>query len=208
MARKYTFFESYFEAVEDLPDADRLAFLDAINLYAFRGVEPDFGAIPHLRIAWTLVKPSLDTSLTAFENGRKGGRPQKAAKAPAETPETPLLTPLFSLGKGIGIGNGIGDGNTPPTPKGKTRSVFKAPTIEEVDTYLKEKGITSFSAAEFIGYYGANGWRVGRNPMKNWKLAVTSWDARRKNEPKTSKQEAEERYAKKAVYLDAKTIIA
>ena len=33
----------------------------------------------------------------------------------------------------------------------------------------------SFDAERFVSYYTSNGWRVGRNPMKDWKAACRSW---------------------------------
>jgi hypothetical protein len=29
----------------------------------------------------------------------------------------------------------------------------------------------------FLSHYESNGWRVGRNPMKNWKHAVITWES-------------------------------
>jgi hypothetical protein len=28
----------------------------------------------------------------------------------------------------------------------------------------------------FFNYYTSNGWKVGKNPMKDWKAAVRSWE--------------------------------
>ena len=65
------------------------------------------------------------------------------------------------------------------------RKRFIPPTQEEVEEYAKEKGYTVFSAERFIAYYESNGWKVGRNPMKNWRAAVSGWAARDKGEAKT-----------------------
>ena len=58
------------------------------------------------------------------------------------------------------------------------RKRFIAPTESEVTEYAKERGYRSFSAARFIAYYESNGWKVGRNPMKDWKAAVRGWASR------------------------------
>ena len=34
-----------------------------------------------------------------------------------------------------------------------------------------------------MDYYEANGWKVGRNPMKDWKAAVRTWEKRDKQVP-------------------------
>ena len=28
----------------------------------------------------------------------------------------------------------------------------------------------------FVDYYSANGWKVGKNPMKDWRAAVRTWE--------------------------------
>ena len=57
---------------------------------------------------------------------------------------------------------------------------FKKPTLEEVKAYIKEKGYT-FDPEAFMSYYDANGWRVGRNPMKSWKAACAYWNKNEKS---------------------------
>ena len=53
-------------------------------------------------------------------------------------------------------------------------SRFRPPTLEEVKSYLLEKGI-EIDAERFVAYYESNGWMVGRNKMKNWKAAIVNW---------------------------------
>lgn len=57
---------------------------------------------------------------------------------------------------------------------------FVKPTIEEIRAYIFEKGYT-FDAEAFFAFYESNGWKVGRNPMKNWKMACTTWAKNRNN---------------------------
>jgi len=49
------------------------------------------------------------------------------------------------------------------------------PTIEDIVAYCKERGNTVDPQA-WMDHYTANGWRVGRNPMKDWKAAVRTWE--------------------------------
>lgn len=65
------------------------------------------------------------------------------------------------------------------TPKGekKTASRFSAPTVDEVRAYAQEKGF-SIDPEHFVDYYTSNGWRVGRNPMKDWRATVRTWASR------------------------------
>lgn len=60
----------------------------------------------------------------------------------------------------------------------KTRSAgtrFKPPTVEEVAAYCREQG-NGIDAEKFCDYYAANGWKVGKNAMKDWQATVRNWE--------------------------------
>ena len=63
---------------------------------------------------------------------------------------------------------------------GKTK--FSPPTLEDVKAYCAERG-NNVDAERFIDYYTANGWKVGKNPMKDWKAAVRTWERDQKQPP-------------------------
>jgi len=56
----------------------------------------------------------------------------------------------------------------------RTKTFFK-PTIEEVIAYCSERG-NIVDAQAWIDYYTSNGWKVGKNPMRDWKAAVRTWE--------------------------------
>lgn len=68
----------------------------------------------------------------------------------------------------------------PPTLKSR----FSPPDVETVKSYFAEKGGTEGQAIRFHAYYESNGWKVGRNPMKNWKAAASGWISRDRDEAK------------------------
>lgn len=58
---------------------------------------------------------------------------------------------------------------------------FVKPTLDEVRQYcLHRKNWVDWN--EFYSFYEANGWKVGRNPMKDWKAAVRYWEPGAKEE--------------------------
>lgn len=63
--------------------------------------------------------------------------------------------------------------------KPPTRHRFSPPSVEDVREYCKEKGY-SVDPERFVDYYTSNGWKVGRNHMKDWKAAVRSWERKEK----------------------------
>ena len=56
-----------------------------------------------------------------------------------------------------------------------TRPRFVKPTLEELTAYCKERG-NRVNPERFLDYYNSNGWKVGRNPMKDWKATVRNWE--------------------------------
>lgn len=48
------------------------------------------------------------------------------------------------------------------------------PSLEEIKAEFRGRGFAA-EAEKFFDYYESNGWRVGKNPMKNWRSAVANW---------------------------------
>lgn len=63
-----------------------------------------------------------------------------------------------------------------PAPAPKVKSFIK-PTLEEVRAYCTERGNT-INPQAFIDFYVSNGWKVGKNAMKDWRAAVRTWEQR------------------------------
>ncbi len=59
--------------------------------------------------------------------------------------------------------------------KEKATSRFIPPTLDEVKAYCSERG-NNVDPERFIDYYTANGWKVGKNKMKDWKATVRTWE--------------------------------
>lgn len=66
--------------------------------------------------------------------------------------------------------------------KEKTKKFVK-PTLEEIQKYCCERN-NNVNVQKFIDYYETNGWKVGKNSMKDWKAAVRYWEKNKKEEVK------------------------
>lgn len=53
---------------------------------------------------------------------------------------------------------------------------FVIPSLEQVKAYCEERN-NRVNAERFYSYYQSNGWKVGKNPMKDWKAAVRNWES-------------------------------
>lgn len=70
---------------------------------------------------------------------------------------------------------------TPKEQSGGGRKRFTIPTPEEVQAYCDERK-NEISGQQFCDFYSSKGWRVGSQPMKDWKAAVRTWEIRRKDQ--------------------------
>lgn len=70
------------------------------------------------------------------------------------------------------------------SPKRKT---FTKPTIDEIQDYCIERN-NNVNAEQFYDYYESNGWKVGKNSMKDWKAAVRTWERSEYRKPTTTKK--------------------
>ncbi|WP_086291017.1 hypothetical protein [Campylobacter devanensis] len=74
--------------------------------------------------------------------------------------------------------------------KKESPSNFKKPSLEELEVYAKEIE-ANFSVNHFFDYYEANGWRVGKNSMKDWRATMRMWKHRSQSELNTHKAKSE-----------------
>ena len=140
------------------------------------------------------------------EHGIKGGRPKK--ENPTETPKKPLKNPTET--PNVNVNDNVNDNisflekkkqksdvvvsdlenenseshletiQTPKEQSGGGRKRFAIPTPEEVQAYCDERK-NGISGQQFCDFYSSKGWRVGSQPMKDWKAAVRTWEIRRKD---------------------------
>ena len=53
---------------------------------------------------------------------------------------------------------------------------FTRPSLQEILDYFTELGSTADEANKFYDHYTANGWKVGKNAMKDWKATARNWN--------------------------------
>lgn len=65
---------------------------------------------------------------------------------------------------------------------------FVKPTLSEIKQYCIERK-NNVNAEHFFDYYESNGWKVGKNSMKDWKAAVRTWERSEYRNVKVSKKQ-------------------
>jgi len=65
----FVFYKSFFEALQDLKDRDRLKVYDAICLLALTGTDTKLSGLS--KTIFTLIKPQLLANTKRYEDGKK-----------------------------------------------------------------------------------------------------------------------------------------
>jgi len=56
------------------------------------------------------------------------------------------------------------------------RAHFSIPSLGEIKAYCEERK-SIVDPQQWFNYYSANGWKVGRNAMKDWRASVRYWES-------------------------------
>ena len=140
-------YRSYYEAIQQLPEADRLPVYEAIFEYALNGTEPQLNGT--LAAIFMLIKPTLDVSRRKSENGRKGGK-QNGSKAEANDKQNKSKAEA-TRDKGQGI-NDKGEDTAPSD--GSTVSLEKKKPVFHLFGEYKHVKLTEEQHKKLIEDYG------------------------------------------------------
>ena len=70
---------------------------------------------------------------------------------------------------------GVDNIDTSDSPKTSLKR-FKKPTTEEIQSYCTERK-NNVDSMKFFNFYESNGWKVGKNAMKDWKASIRTWES-------------------------------
>jgi hypothetical protein len=90
------------------------------------------------------------------------------------TPNTIIRSKEYKEGKKERIEEGIDSVSM------RSRA-FTRPSFEEMAAYFQELGSTHDEAQKCYDHYTANGWKVGKNAMKDWKATARNWNRNKNN---------------------------
>ena len=195
---------SFREVIDPLNDGERGRLFTAMLEYAELGTLPEFKG--NERFIWPSAKQAIDRARAESEkqtaNGSRGGRPRSAQNKPTETQQNPTKP------------NKTQQNPTKPmeTPKDKEKETekelkettlsggkekpltrFSPPSVDDVESYCRERQ-NDVNAQRFVDFYAAKGWRIGKEPMKDWKAAVRTWEARDSEPGKPAKTVSAHQY--------------
>ena len=169
-------FTDFLEVAEGLSDGALARLFRAMLRYALDGTEPELKGKE--RVLWTVARQNIDRETAAYESkvkhlqrGRSSVSKTTRSVSEEDKDKEKEKDNDNDKDKDIYIG---GEPPVPPAPK--AHIYIQPPSLEEVESYCRER-MNRVNPQYFYDYYQSNGWRVGKNPMKDWKAAVRSWES-------------------------------
>ena len=170
-------FVDYLDAIEPLGDAERGRLFTSLLEYARTGEAPQLGG--NERFLFPMMRAQIDRDNAAMAGlsearskaGKIGAEAKQAnAGFARQNKQMPNLPSKSSYDK------------DKDKDKDKDESITRArrftpPTLDDVLAYVRERG-SDVDPQRFLDFYASKGWMVGKNPMKDWKAAVRTWEKR------------------------------
>ena len=237
----FVFYRSFRDALSDLPSDGRARLFMAIADYSLDGIEPSLDGIgltiwklirPNLNASRTRFENGCKGGAPIGNTNAKKTYPNNRNSTEIQ-PNINQETSNKDMDKDEegdkdkdkeekeDMDNGVSfDTSQPITPiiefeevkpTNPKRTKFTPPSLLDVLVYTNENDLETDGEA-FFYFYESNGWRVGRNPMKDWKMALKRWareDAKKRNQQKqygnaTTDSRREQRDAELAAYINSK----
>ena len=169
-------FTDFLDVVEPLGDSAAGRLFKAMLRYAMDGT------VPVLRgkegVAWTVARQHMDREAEVYEKKvkhlKRGNVPvteKKGSVSEQDKDKEKDNDKDKDKDKYIYMG-----GKPPEAPAPKAHIYIQPPSLEEIRSYCQERG-NQVDPEYFYHYYQSNGWRVGKNPMRDWKAAVCAWES-------------------------------
>ena len=177
--------KAYYDWIEQtaaLSDAERGRLFIAVLEYARSGLEPKLDG--RESILFPVFRATIDrdnkVAKTNAQNGALGGRGNKATESETKRNKATEseIKPTQEKRHKTQEKDKDKDYDKDESIK-KAPGRFAPPSVEEVVSYCRERK-NGVDAQRFVDFYASKGWKVGNNPMKDWKAAVRTWEARDK----------------------------
>lgn len=179
---------SFRKTISVLNDAEKGRLFDAMLMYAETGEEPqEFKG--NECFLWIAAQQDIDRTAQKCEtlraNASKGGIAKSKNKQMIANDSKSYQTIANDSKEEQIEANAAHNIKKDNIKKDKeieniSNRRFTPPTLEEVTEYCQERR-NRVSPQKFIDFYASKGWKVGNQPMKDWKACVRTWEQRDDN---------------------------
>lgn len=174
MARKkqetLVLFPEVLQITRKFTDAQFGALIRAVFSYRFGGEEYS-GDDMAIDVAFQAIANQVDRLKEYSEINAKNAAGSESKQGGAECSEMQENHPPI---QSVPVLSDPVEDTGAQSAKPPAHTRFSPPSVQEIEEYCTEKGFL-LDAERFVDYYASIGWRVGKNPMKDWRAAVRTW---------------------------------
>lgn len=161
-------YHSYRKKCEKLTDQELGRLFRALLTYSETGERQELAG--RESIAFDFIADDIDRAKDAYEakcrKNRENGLKANGTERPRAVPNATQSKEEYK-----------DKTKDKPLKGGDTRAKFAPPSLQEVTDYCRDRG-NGVDPERFVDFYAAKGWKVGNQPMKDWKAAVRTWEKR------------------------------
>jgi lipopolysaccharide export LptBFGC system permease protein LptF len=176
------FYRSFYEAIKELEPHIQAQVYTAVFEYALNFHEVELTGIA--KTVFTLIKPQLDANNKRYSNGTKAKQKQNGSKTEAKNKQK-----RSKVEANVNVNDNVNENENGNDNLNLNVNVnanrFSKPQPIDVLNYMAElnqqagnrwqESKVILEAQKFFDYYTSNGWKVGKNSMKDWHATVRNW---------------------------------
>lgn len=176
------FYRSFYEAIKELDPVLQAQVYSAVFEYALNFNEVELTGIA--KTVFTLIKPQLDANNKRYNNGTKPKQKQNGSKTEARKKQTRSKVEANDNVNDNDNGNENENVNLNLNVNVNGNRFCKPEPIDVLN-YMSELNFQAgnkwqqskvvLEAQKFFDFYTSNGWKVGRNSMKDWQATARNW---------------------------------
>lgn len=179
----FVFYLEYEEQLSRLSNEQLGALIRAIIAYKKDGSVCNSGDIA-VDLSFDFIRVDIDKQTENYrkkaEAGRLGGSKNKHSEANesnAKQNEANESKPNNKKEKEIEKDTEKESSSKEELKKESAPRIMVRPSVDEVRAYCQERR-NKVDAQQFVDFYASKGWRVGSQPMRDWKACVRTWEKR------------------------------
>ena len=202
MRKSFIMYAEWADQILSLPSSYAGKYAQAILKYGIYGEKTEDGD-PIIQAMLIPVYKRIDLDTEAWEETKKQ-RSEAGKKGMASrwhnktitndndviTNDNTVITDYNGGYQGItnitdNVNVNVNENDKDIKEKDKKKSFVK-PSVEDVKAYCQKRG-NQVDPEQFVDFYESKGWKIGNQPMKDWKAAVRTWERRGSGKPNPSK---------------------
>ena len=188
-------FTDFRELMEPLSAEEKGRLFEAMLSYAMDGTEVALEG--NERFVWPVARRTIDQEAAAYESKVEASRAAGKRSGEARRKQKSALGPATEGNEDERQGTNVNETNQEQEQEQyqeqkedqyqehEQEYVYEQaapadthiPEREEIESYCRERK-NGIDAGYFHDYYAATGWKVGQNPIRDWRALVRAWEKR------------------------------